>query len=263
MYKFLKNTPYLLLAVSCLFLLSGTTCMAQADYTNPETGYQVIIEDDADLLTPSQEDDLADEMKEITRFGHALFKTIDQNTLSAEEFARNFYRQTIDTESGTLFLIDMDNRMLWIHSDGDVYKTITTSYANTITDNVYRDASKKDYYTCASTVFSQINTLLAGNHILQPMKYTSNLLLALILALLITFLFVSSQARLKKPKQKELMSHIDHYFNIRTKHIYFSHISTVYSPESSGGSSFGGGGGGSSSGGGGSSSSGGGGGHRF
>lgn len=265
MYKFLKNTPYLLLAVSCLFLLSGTTCMAQADYTNPETGYQVIIEDDADLLTPSQEDDLADEMKEITRFGHALFKTIDQNTLSAEEFARNFYRQTIDTESGTLFLIDMDNRMLWIHSDGDVYKTITTSYANTITDNVYRDASKEDYYTCASTVFSQINALLVGNHIPQPMKYTSNLLLALILALLITFLFVSSQARLKKPKQKELMAHIDHHFNIRTKHIYFSHISTDYAPEGSGGSSGGSsfGGGGSSSGGGGSSSSGGGGGHRF
>lgn len=265
MCKFLKNTPYLLLAVFCLFLLSGTTCMAQVHYTNPETGYQVIIEDDADLLTPAQEKDLSDEMKEITRFGHALFKTIDLNDLSAEEFAQSFYRQTIDTESGTLFLIDMDNRMLWIHSDGDIYKTITTSYANTITDNVYRDASKEDYYTCASTVFSQINTLLVGNHIPQPMKYTSNLLLALILALLITFLFVSSQARLKKPKQKELLSHIDHYFDICKKDVCYYRTSTKHAPVergSSGGSSFGGGGG-SSSGGGGSSSSGGGGGHRF
>lgn len=260
MCKFWKNAPYLLVAVFCLFLLSGSTCKAQVHYTNPETGYQVILEDDADLLKPSEEVDLGFEMKEITKFGHALFKTIDQNSLSTEEFARSFYRQTIDTESGTLFLIDMDNRMLWIHSDGNVYKTITTSYANTITDNVYRDASREDYYTCASTVFSQINTLLVGNHIPQPMKYTSNLLLALILSLLITFLFVSSQARLRKPKHKELMSQIDHYFDILKKDASYSHTTTKYSPvnHSSGGSS----GGGSRSGGGG-GRSGGGGGHRF
>lgn len=260
MHKFWKNTSHLLLTVFCLFLLSGTTCMAQVHYTNPETGYQVIIEDDADLLSTSQEDDLAAEMKEITRFGHALFKTTDNNSRSAEDFARSFYGQTINTESGTLFLIDMDNRMLWIHSDGEVYKTITTSYANTITDNVYRDASKKYYYSCASKVFSQINTLLVGSHIPQPMKYTSNLLLALILALLINFVFVSSQARLRKPKQKELMTHIEHYFDIYKKEATYSHTSTVYDPVEHSSS---GGGGGSRSGGGGGGSSGGGGGHRF
>ena len=261
MCKFLKKAAYLPSAVLCLFLISGTTCMAQVHYTNPDTGYQVIIEDDADLLSSSQEDNLAAEMKTITRFGHALFKTTDNNSRSAEDFARSFYGQTINTESGTLFLIDMDNRMLWIHSDGDIYKTITTSYANTITDNVYRDASKQEYYTCASTVFSQINKLLVGNHIPQPMKYTSNLLLALILALLINFVFVSSQARLRKPKQKELMEYIDHHFQISKTGASYTHTTKVYDPVER--SSGGGGGGGSRSGGGGGGRSGGGGGHRF
>lgn len=87
-------------------------------------------------------------------------------------------------------MIDMDNRNIWIHSNGAIYRTITKSYADTITDNVYTYASAQDYYGCASEAYTQMATLLAGRRIAQPMKYISNALLALIIALLINYFVV-------------------------------------------------------------------------
>ena len=41
---------------------------AEALYTNDRTGYQVILEDDADLLDAEQEQTLLETMKKITEF---------------------------------------------------------------------------------------------------------------------------------------------------------------------------------------------------
>ena len=162
------------------------------------------------------------------------------------------------TDSGTLFVIDMDQRNIWIHSDGAVYEVITTAYANTITDNVYRYASKGDYYGCASEAFRQIHELLRGRRIAQPMKYISNALLALILALLVNYGLVIGFTRLRKPKKEEILASIHRRFDYRNLHAVYTHQTKIYDPVSGGSS-----GGGSSSGGGGGSSSGGGGGHSF
>ena len=265
MHKPLQKLPHLLMTICCLFLLCGTTCLAQTVYTNPDTGYQVIIEDDANLLSNKEEESLSQIMMETTEFGHALFKTTDKNSQSADGFARSFYKEKIGTQSGTLFLIDMVNRKIWIHSDGQVYSTITKSYANTITDNVYKEATAGNYYRCAYIVFGQINSLLEGHRIPQPMKYISNLLLALILALLINFVFVSVQARLRKPKDKQVLANIDHHFKITKTGATYAHTTKYYSPVSydSDSSDSRSGGSDSSSGGSSDSSSGGGGGHSF
>ena len=270
MHKYLNKSLHLLLTFICLFLLFGTTCMAQPVYTNPDTDYQVIIEDDANLLSDEEEDALSKIMMETTKYGHALFKTSDSYHMSTESYAKQYYKDKVGTTNGTLFLIDMDNRKIWIHSNGQVYSTITKSYANSIADNAYKEATDGNYYACASIVFTQINTLLDGYWIPQPMKYTSNLLLALILALLINFVFVSVQARLRKPKDKQVLANIDHHFKIRKTGASYAHTTKYYSPvthdsDSSGSRSSGGSSGGSSSGSGGSSggSSGGGGGHSF
>lgn len=266
MHKYLNKSLRLLLTLFCLFLLSGTSCMAQTVYTNPDTDYQIIIEDDANLLSDDEEDALSEIMMETTEYGHALFKTIDRNHRSAESYAKQFYKDKVGTKSGTLFLIDMANRKIWIHSDGQVYGTITKSYANTIADNAYKEATAGNYSNCASIVFTQINDLLAGHRIPQPMKYISNLLFALILALLINFVFVSVQARLRKPKDKQVLANIDHHFKITKTGSSYAHTTKHYSPvtynsdssdsRSSGGSD-------SSSGGSSGGGSGGGGGHSF
>lgn len=222
-------------------------------YTNSDTGYQVIIEDDADLLTASEREQLAEVMGEITLYGNVAFKSIDDNYTSTASFAETYYHQTFDTESGVVFVIDMDNRNIWIFSDGAVYRTVTKSYANTVTDNVYRYASNEEYYECAAKAFEQIGALLRGQKIAQPMKYIGNLLLAASLALLINFGIVISVTRIRRPGQDELLSTVQKTFNCTRPTATFVNKTKTYSPQSSssGGSSGGGGGGGSSSGGGG------------
>lgn len=229
-------------------------------YTNPDTGYQVVIEDDAELLMDYEREELAEVMKEITVWGNVVFKTIDDNPTSTGLFAERYYHELFDKNSGTLFLIDMDNRNIWIFSDGAVYRTVTQSYADTVTDNVYRYASREEYYECAAKVFEQITSLLKGQRIAQPMKYISNFLLAATLALLFNFVFVLSVTKIRRPRQDELLRTVQKRFTSTKVNATFTHKSKTYSPQSSGSS---GGGGGGHSGGGGGGHSGGGGGHSF
>ena len=43
------------------------------EYTNSDTGYKIIIEDDADLLTDDEESKLVTAMKPITKYGNAYY----------------------------------------------------------------------------------------------------------------------------------------------------------------------------------------------
>ena len=136
-----------------LFLTQSISCHAEVLYQNPEKGYEVLIEDDADLLNAEEITTLAETMKPITQYGNVAFKSVSYNTWDTDDFAENFYKSTFGNDSGTVFVIDMDNRNIYIYSKGAVYRLITKSYANTITDNVYRYASKKEYFNCANEAF--------------------------------------------------------------------------------------------------------------
>lgn len=248
------NPVHMLLTLMAILLIFAQPSTAMAEETSD---YDIIIEDNADLLTDEEEADLLEVMKPISTHGHVAFISIETNPDNdAEEYARGVYQAYFGDDSGTLFLIDMDTRYIWIHSDGMIYRTITTAYANTITDNVYDYASDEDYYLCASKAFSQINTLLEGRHIAQPMKYISNALLAMLIALLVNYFLAMALSRSKKPSTSQLLSGVFTKTEIHNARTNFVHQTKRYSPQSSSSSS-----GSSRSGGGG--SSGGGGGHRF
>jgi len=248
-------------------------------YTNTDTGYQVYIFDEAGLLTDDQLSELQTIMQDITIYGNAAFVTIEQNNYSStKDYISLYYEELFGSSSGTIFLIDMDYRNIWIHSNGAIYKIITNSYADTITDNVYTYASKGDYFSCAAKVFEQELTLLKGQRISQPMKYISNALLAITFALIINYFIVKLYARTSKPSNKELLSGVFSNPAFQNYQLQFTHQTKRYSPQSSDSSSSsgrrsGGGGvrrssGGRSSGGGvrrssGGGSRGGGGGHSF
>lgn len=147
-------------------------------------------------------------MKQITVYGNVMLKTIDTNSTTTESYVRSLYREKYGTDSGTIFIIDMYNRNIWIHSNGKIYSTVTSSYADTITDNVYRYASSKDYYMCAYKVYEQELALLKGRRISQPMKYISNALLAVVAALIINYGIVRLYLRKKAPSRKDIMKGI-------------------------------------------------------
>lgn len=224
-----------------------------------------MLEDDAGLLTEEETEELLPVMENITSYGNVAFKTIWENFDSADNYARSCFRSLFGQENGTLFLIDMDNRELWIFSDGAMYKTITKDNANTITDNVYRYASREKYGECAIEAFSQILSLLQGERIARPMKYISNAMLAVVMALLLNFGIVCFLTRIKKPADRELLQKMETAFSATSATATFRYETKVYDSQSSGSSGRSGrrSGGGRSSGGRRSGRSGGGGGHRF
>ena len=253
-------------------------------YTDAGTGYCVVINDQEDLLTEDEESRLLEQMKDLTRYGNAVFVSCSQTEYSdTADYAKNWYFEYFGNESGTTLMIDMGQRMIAMYSAGANYKVIGREEGYVITDNIYTYASKGDYYGCAQSAFEQVGTLLLGGEIARPMKYINNALLALILSVLINYGIISAQAA-KRRAGRAMVSGDENYepkvkprrwTTINTvKALSFTGICTVILRLIIESALEGGGGGGSSSGGGGSShggggfsggghASGGGGSHRF
>ena len=228
--------------------------IASNSYKNDSTNYVAFIDDQAKLLNDSEGKKLLDDMIPLTKYGNIAFVSTDNNLNSTENFSRNYYHEHFGTSSGSIFVIDMSNRKIYIFSDGANYNVITSSKAYSITDNSYRYASDKDYYSCAESSFKQMQSLLEGGKINEPMRYTSNVFIALTLSFFIGFLYVLSKSKIKKASVQDISKNCDITFNISNVHADKTGSHRVYSPvsdSSSGGSSGGGGGGGSSGGGGG------------
>lgn len=231
------------------------------EYTNPNTNYKVICEDDANLIDTESINQLFEKMKQLSDYGNVAFKTTDSPGTTTEYYASSYYHSKFGAESGSLFLIDMGNRNVYIFSDGQNYKIINKSKAYSITDNVYRYAKNEEYYECAYNAFDQMLTILQGNKILEPMRYASDAFIAITISAFINFFIVMIKSTVRKASDKEILKSCKVKMEINSLTARKTGTHRVYSPQSdssSGGSSGGGGGGG-----GGGGSSGGGGGHGF
>ena len=256
--------PVSYLVITMLVLIRASLPVRAQDsffvYTNPETNYSVYMDDACDLLSSEEEAQLIEEMIPLTQYGNAGFISCENNSGSTSDYSARVYSSLFGTDSGSLFVVDMGNRMLYIKNNGAISKTVTNAYSNTITDNIYKYASNGDYYTCASTAFSEILILLEGGKIAQPMRFISAALFALILGLLINYLLVRAVTAPNPAGSSEIIDAANVDFRLRNPGSHHIKTTKVYSPRSSGG----GGGGGSRGGGGGFSGGGGsGGGHGF
>ena len=226
-------------------------------YQNTATGYVIRIEDYANLLSAEEESELAEDMKPITKYGNAAFVSLQDNYSSTVSYAEDHASEFIGS-NGSMFLIDMDNREIYIYSKGEVWGVVTNSKARSITDNVYQYASTRHYYSCASEAFRQITEVLEGGGIPEPMKMISGILLSLWIGVIINFHYVQ-KTRIQE-EDENLPKQIVHGAGAGAGTIKIT-STDVYKRVLGGGGSGSGGGGGSSGGGGG--SSGGGGGHSF
>lgn len=229
-------------------------------------GNYLVIEDDANLLNENEIFLLKEQMKSLTEFGNIVFKTTDSYNSDTYQYAANYYYNNFGNGSGTMLIIDMYNRYIYVISEGWNYSIITDRKAEIITDNAYTYARDGSYYQCASKVFDQVNTLLNGGKINEPMRHISNIVVSLVSGFFIAFIYVLNKTKIKIPKGSDILKNCDIDFKVNSINVQKSGTHKVYSPvsdsSSSGGSSHSGGGGGGFSGGGG-GFSGGGGGHRF
>lgn len=154
-------------------------------YINPSTGYEVRIQDDDDLLSAVEESMLADAMKPITDYGHIMFWSTAEGAPDAEIQAREKRASYYGRDSAGILAINMKNRKVVFHADGAMYDAVNASDARSITDNVSEYASSKNYYTCAREAFDQVLMRLQGQTIAEPMKYTSYVVIGLMLAFVI------------------------------------------------------------------------------
>ncbi len=226
------------------------------DKTNSETGYRVVISDGADLFTSAEIKKLADEIAPIARYGNVALITTDENNYGdIMRYSDAIYDEMFGNHAnGVMLIIDMEEREISIYSDGDIHKVITDAYGYDITDNIYRYASNKDYYTCASKGFEQIYTVLKGQKIARPMRYVCSALMALLLSFLINFWVVRVLSGIQRTSNAELIAGASKSLRYTPPVVIVTGETKTYSPQSSGSSGGGGhrgGGGGGHSGGGG------------
>lgn len=212
--------------------LTNVNAMTLEEYVNEDTNYKVVIEDDANLLTVGELERLKEEMKPLTKYGNIVFKTIDENPGTEEYFAKEYYYENFGVESGTVFLIDMDNRTIYIYSNGENYELMTDDKAYIITDNVYNYASEGDYYKCASVAFKQIEKTLIGEKIAEPMRYISNILISITTAAFISFIIVAMNTRIGKSDKDEMLRRCNITFDVTNIKATKTGEKKVYSPRS-------------------------------
>lgn len=237
----------LVLLISLQPILSNAVTDSNAATTeinSTSNNYSIIIEDDANLLTEVEEQQLRTEMGVLTEFGYVMFKTTNTaNGTSSLRYIQNYYYSKLGNRSGVAFYIDMNKRQVCACATGGLEKIITSSKCDTIMDNVYRYATRGDYYSCAKETFSQMDRLLNGGRIAESMKYYCNAILSVMISLFISYGFYMIITGNRKVSKKDLIDECEVSLEHSPIEVAKTGTHRVYSPvsDSSSGGSFGGG----------------------
>lgn len=268
-----KITVFLLILLTvALPVITAAEGSEPLIYTNPETGYRAVIEDEIDLLTEEQEQDLLADMIPLTEYTNVAFWSTEKaGSQSEAEYNSTEKKFELFGEKGNVVLcmIDMEYRYMDLGTWGMPERFIPSSTANSITDNVRSSLRNGMYYYAISSVFDQVKTKMEGGRIMEPMRYMSaiaiGIMSGLLFALLLTVyrrktvISVYSAAAVAATLLLVNNAYMKSYV---MKMIGKPKTSRTYSPVSSSSSDRDSGGGSSRRSGGGSSRSSGGGGHR-
>lgn len=108
--------------------------------------------DDAGLLTESEKESLeaqVTKMRDSMKMDVVLVTTADTGGRSARQYADDFYDAggfgTRSDHSGVLFLIDMDNREIYVSTSGTMIRFLTDDRVEMMLDHAYTDVADEDY----------------------------------------------------------------------------------------------------------------------
>ena len=210
-----------ILSFICMVIIAATLIPARAFAADSNPGV-VYIADSAGLLSDSEEQELYEVMKDGAAYGNMVFITIDDAMgYVSKDYIEMLY-QTSDQLKGTdavIYMIDMDNRLLWITGYGALKKNISPDYANLITDNVYKYASDANYAKAAIMGFKQIVDRLGGSRLSGSLRTAGNFSIAVILAAVLCFLFAYVTSVSRKAKDEDVLANIERYAEIDRKSV--------------------------------------------
>lgn len=138
--------------------ITVTEKVKRAALATPKVDAAEKVYDFAQLLTEDEERALVQEIIEFIDDYNMdmVIVTINQNNKSSsQDYADDFYDYNDfgvgDTYDGLLFLIDMDNRMLWISTTGRAMLIYDDDRIDSILDDTYNEISNQRYAACATT----------------------------------------------------------------------------------------------------------------
>ena len=140
--------------------------------TNAETGYTLVIHDEAGLLNGDETAEVAGAMRGITGEANVAFITYpadgDDGSDSAVK-AQIWGDAVFGGQSRfTVFIIDMKTRHLDIYASAPLAGKLTPAVLNGIAENVYLYATREQYGQCAKQTFAQIRTALKDWEFTDP-----------------------------------------------------------------------------------------------
>ena len=190
-----------------------TTNSQTAKANTPVVDATKKIYDYANLITKDEEEVLYNKVQEfINKYDMDMaIVTINSNPKSSSmAYADDFYDYNNfgkgTNKTGLLFLIDMQNRNMWISTTGDAINIYTDSRINTILDYTYDKISNEDYNGCAEQFIEKASYfankgLTGGSKVVTVPKMICN---SLIFAGLVTIVLICiGLATHRKPKKKK------------------------------------------------------------
>ena len=194
-----KKTKVLVLIVILISMIAIKVYGASSYNYNKENTTQASknlkIFDYADLLTDNEEEEIYTQIRSYISEKNMdmVIVTIDDNDKnSAMEYADDFYDYNDfgigEDKSGVLFLIDMDNRKMWISTTGrakNIYKSATI---DKILDYTYDKITVKDYKGCVEEFIKYATEY--GNSGIKSYQITQCIFISTIAATIITIIYI-------------------------------------------------------------------------
>ncbi|MBR3525528.1 MAG: TPM domain-containing protein [Lachnospiraceae bacterium] len=248
----------LLLTAVLLFLLIPLKPFAAADgylYASGSNGREAVLDDQLDFFTPEQEAELFSLMQQILDYGNvAVVVAVSDRTVTdsvVESTAVDYYHDCFNGEpDGLIFAMIMDPDLgggsIGLYAFGSLNGPISDEDGETIMDNAYNNVARKDYYGYAKYAITEAGQYLKTGELARPMKWISNIFLAIVLGMMINFGLISFSRRRRKAKDAEILSGMYQHFEMANPSMILTNTTKVYDPPSSsgGGGGHGGGGGG-------------------
>lgn len=115
--------------------------------------------DDADLFSESEENDLLEQinrLKSDTGMDYLVVTTDDAQGMSAQDYADNAYGSSDASKDTLLYLIDMDNREIYVYTQGMAIRYITDDRLDMMMDAAYIEVADGKYFDSAVSVLNDV-----------------------------------------------------------------------------------------------------------
>ena len=161
----------LLLFAAAILFLAGF-CMVSTAWASGNSDLaegKTRVFDQAGLFSEAEKSSMEEEiasMRKDMNMDVVIITTDDAGGKSAERYSEDFYTNgnfgTGKDYSGVIFLIDMDNRELYIAPVGMMNRFLTDKRWNEILDNAYEGASNGDYAASAEAFLDGVRQYYAA-----------------------------------------------------------------------------------------------------